>query len=275
MAEDYRDVNRANWDERAPAHIDSPGYAVDKFRADPHYISDVVRFDLPLLGSVAGLRGVHLQCHIGTDTISLARLGAHMTGLDFSGAAIAEARKLAADLGHDVTFVEAELYAATEVLPQHSFDLVFTGIGAIGWLPDIKKWAAVVAGLLAPNGRLFIREGHPVLWSLGDRPDGVLAIEHPYFEQQEPTVWDEPGTYVTTDTEFAHTVTHEWNHGMGEIITALLEAGLTITGFVEHDSVPWEAIDDQMELLPNGEWRLRDRPHRLPHTYTLQAIKQG
>ncbi len=273
MADDYRDINRANWDERAPAHVDSPGYAVDKFRADPEYVSDVVRFDLPLLGSVEGLRGVHLQCHIGTDTISLARLGAQMTGLDFSPAAIAEARRLNELLGHDVEFVEAELYEATNVLPAHSFDLVFTGIGAIGWLPDIKRWAAVVATLLSPGGRLFIREGHPVLWSLGDRPDGLLAIEHPYFEQEEPTVWDEPGTYVETTTEFAHTVTHEWNHGMGEIITALLEAGLTIIGLVEHDSVPWEAIDDQMELLPGGEWRLKDRPERLPHTYTLQAIK--
>lgn len=273
MPDDYRDINRANWDERAPAHIASPDYAVDKFRADPAHLSDVVRFDLPLLGSVEGLRGVHLQCHIGTDTISLVRLGAQMTGLDFSGASISEARRLAAELGHDVEFVEADVYAAPDVLPAHSFDLVFTGIGAIGWLPDIKRWAAVVAGLLAPGGRLFIREGHPVLWSLGDRTDGLLAIEHPYFEQVEPTVWDEPGTYVETNTEFAHTVTHEWNHGLGEIITALLEEGLTITGFTEHDSVPWEAIDDQMDLLPDGEWRLRDRPERLPHTYTLQAVK--
>ena len=264
---------RANWDERAPAHAESPDYALEKFREDPTFISDVIRFDLPLLGSVDGLKGVHLQCHIGTDTISLARLGAHMTGLDFSGAAIAEARRLNDELGHDVTFVEAEVYDATTVLPPHSFDLVFTGIGAIGWLPDIKRWASVVSGLLALDGRLFLREGHPVLWSLGDRPDGLLAIEHPYFEQVEPTIWDEPGTYVTTETEFTHTVTHEWNHGLGEIVTALLEAGLTVTGLVEHESVPWEAIDDQMEQLPSGEWRLRDLPWRLPHTYTLQAVK--
>ncbi|MEO6604470.1 MAG: class I SAM-dependent methyltransferase [Aeromicrobium sp.] len=273
MVDDYRDVNRANWDERVPAHAAAPSYAVERFLAEPDYISRVVRFDLPLLGSVTGLRGVHLQCHIGTDTISLARLGAHMTGLDFSGAAIAQARDLAAKLGHDIEFVEADLYAATDVLPQGVYDLVFTGIGAIGWLPDIKRWAGVVAGLLAPGGRLFIREGHPVLWSLGDRTDGLIAIEHPYFEHEEATVWDEPGTYVETDAEFAHTVTHEWNHGMGEIVTALLEAGLTITGLVEHDSVPWEAIDGQMEHLPDGEWRLRDRPRRLPHSYTLQAIK--
>lgn len=273
MSEDYRAINRANWDERAPAHAASPGYAVDAFRTDPTYISDVVHFDLPLLGSVEGARGVHLQCHIGTDTISLARLGAHMTGLDFSPAAIAEARRLNDELGHDVEFVEAELYEATDVLPPHSFDLVFTGIGAIGWLPDIRRWARVVSGLLGPGGRLFIREGHPVLWSLGERSDGLLSIEHPYFEQVDPTVWDEAGTYVETDAEFTHTVTHEWNHGMGEIVTALLEAGLTITGLVEHDSVPWEAIDGQMELLPGGEWRLEDRPERLPHSYTLQAIK--
>ena len=110
MPDDYRDINRANWDERAPAHIASPGYAVDKFRADPDYISDVVRFDLPLLGSVDGLRGVHLQCHIGTDTISLARLGAQMTGLDFSGAAIAEARTPRRGARRMTDFVEAELY---------------------------------------------------------------------------------------------------------------------------------------------------------------------
>lgn len=276
MIQDYRDVNRASWDDRAAAHVASPGYKVDEFRADPTYISDVVRFDLPRLGSVAGLRGVHLQCHIGTDTISLARLGARMTGLDFSPAAITEARRLADELDADVDFVEADLYAAPDVLPAGAFDLVFTGIGALIWLPDIRRWAEVVAGLLAPGGRLFLREGHPVLFSLAiPRADGLVVIEHPYFEHPEPTVWDEPGTYVETDTEFEHTVTHEWNHGMGEIVTALLEAGLTITGLVEHDTIPWEGMTGQMELLPNGEHRLVDRPGRLPLSYTLQAVRNG
>jgi 2-polyprenyl-3-methyl-5-hydroxy-6-metoxy-1,4-benzoquinol methylase len=106
---DYRDVNRANWDERAPAHAASAGSALDRFRADPAHLSDVVRFDLPLLGELAGLDGVHLQCHIGSDTISLARLGARMIGLDFSPAAIAEARRLASDTGSDAEFVEADV----------------------------------------------------------------------------------------------------------------------------------------------------------------------
>src|ERR1700750_179316 len=122
--EDYRDVNRASWDERVPAHVASAGYQVGRFAADPGFLSEVVRFDQPRLGSVAGLRGVHLQCHIGTDTISLARLGASMTGLDFSGPAVAAARELAAATGADAGFVQSDVYLAAEALGAGGFDLV-------------------------------------------------------------------------------------------------------------------------------------------------------
>jgi len=273
--EDYAEINRANWDERAPAHAASPDYAADRFASDPAHLSEVVRFDLPLLGDVGGLRGVHLQCHIGTDTISLARLGASMTGLDFSNASLTQARRIAGLAGADVRFVQAEVYDALTVLEPASFDLVYTGIGALGWLPDIARWAAVVAGLLRPGGRLFIREGHPMLWALEDsRPDGLLVVEYPYFEREEPMVFDEGGTYVETDAVFTHNRTHEWNHGLGEIMTALMTAGMDVTGFAEHDSVPWEALPGQMERIGGGEWRLADRPWRLPHTYTLQAVRR-
>ena len=114
-----------------------------------------------------------------------------------------------------------------------------------------------------------------MLWTLDERRTDVLTVEFPYVETAEPLVWEEPGTYVETDTTFTQSVTHEWNHGLGEIVTALLGAGMTITGLVEHDSVPWEALPGQMERLGGGEWRLRDRPERLPHTYTLQAAKRG
>jgi SAM-dependent methyltransferase len=274
VVEDYRTVNRASWDERAPAHAASPDYGLDRFRADPNYLSHVVRFDLPLLGSVAGLRGVHLQCHIGTDTVSLSRLGADMVGLDFSPAALEQARALVATTGDKVTFVEGDVYAATDLLPRHDFDLVFTGIGALCWLPDIRRWAGVVAGLLKPGGRLFLREGHPMLWALADPlPKGQLVVDYPYFERPEPMVWEEEGTYVATDAVFQHNVTHEWNHGLGEIVTALLAEGMQVTGLVEHDSVPWEAFPGHMERLPNDEWRLTDRPWRLAHSYTLQAVR--
>jgi SAM-dependent methyltransferase len=267
-------VNRANWDERAPVHAASEGYAVSRFYDDPQHLSDVVRFDVPRLGDLTGLRGVHLQCHIGTDTVSLARLGARMTGLDFSPAALEQARVIAQRAGAEVDFVEAELYAALDVLPREAFDLVFTGIGALCWLPDIRRWAQTVAALLRPGGRLFLREGHPVLWALDyDRSDGLMALEYPYFEQPDPQVWEEEGTYVPTDTVFTHNTTHEWNHGIGEIVTAVLDAGMTVTGLVEHQSVPWDAIPGRMSPIGDGEWRLTDRPERLPHTYTLQALR--
>jgi SAM-dependent methyltransferase len=271
---DYRDINRASWDERAPAHAASPGYNVQGFIDDPGLISHVVRFDLPRLGDVGGLRGVHLQCHIGTDTVSLSRLGAQMTGLDFSPASIEQARLLVARSGDQVNFVESDVYDAVAALEGEKFDLVFTGIGAIGWLPSISRWAATVGAVLKPGGRLFIREGHPMLWSLADpRPDGLLVVDYPYFETEEPSVWEDGGTYVETDVVFTANTTHEWNHGMGEIVTALHEAGLQVTGLVEHDSVPWEAMPGQMTQDAQGEWRLTDRPWRLPASYTLQAVK--
>jgi SAM-dependent methyltransferase len=225
--EDYAELNRASWDERAPAHAASRDYGVERFASDPGHLSETVRFDLPLLGDVAGLRGVHLQCHIGTDTVSLARLGADMTGLDFSPASLAQARRIASLAGADVRFVEAEVYDAAGALGPEPFDLVYTGIGALCWLPDIARWAQVVAGLLRPGGRLFIREGHPMLWALDDtRPDGLLAVEYPYFEREGPMVFDEEGTYVETEAVFTHNRTHEWNHGLGEIVTALMSAGM-------------------------------------------------
>ncbi len=272
----YIELNRASWDERAPAHAASPFYAVSRFIEDPTFLSDVVRFDLPRLGDLRGVRGVHLQCHIGTDTISLARLGARMTGLDLSTASLAQARLLAARAGPSVEFVEAELYKAPSVLGREAFDLVFTGIGALCWLPSIRRWADVVAELLVPGGRLFMREGHPMLWTLEDeRSDGLLVADYPYFEREEPIIFDDPGTYAETDATFTQNLTHEWNHGLGEIVTALLEAGLHLTMLVEHDSVPWEALPGQMTRVELGEWRLTDRPWRLPHSYTLQAIKHG
>lgn len=271
----YRAVNRVNWDERAPVHAGSPEYAFDRFASDPTFLSGVVTFDLPRLGDIAGLRGVHLQCHIGTDTVSLARLGARMTGVDFSAPALAEARRLAGLAGAEVEFLEAELYDAPRVLEHGAFDLVYTGIGALCWLPDIRRWAEVVATLLRPGGRLFLREGHPMLWALDyPRADGVLAVEFPYFERAGPTRFDDAGTYVTTDVEIASTVTWEWNHGLGEIVTAVLDAGMRLTMLEEHDSVPWDAVPGQMEDVGRGEYRIIDRPWRLPHTYTLQAVRE-
>jgi SAM-dependent methyltransferase len=273
--EDYLTVNRANWDERAPAHAASPDYAVQRFIDDPSFISGVVRFDRERLGQLNGLDGLHLQCHIGTDTISLARLGARMTGLDFSPASLDHARRLAALTDTAIHFVESDLYSAADVLPAGSFDVVYTGIGALCWLPDVARWARVVAALLRPGGRLFIRDGHPMLASIDDTERDQLVVNYPYFERDEPLIFDDAGTYVATDATFTANRTHEWSHGLGETVSALLEAGLQLTSLVEHDSVPWEALPGQMSRDEYGEWRLSERPWRLAASFTLQARKDG
>ncbi len=273
--ERYRALNHANWEARVPLHASSVEYGLERYAEDPHHLSDVVRFDLPRLGDLSGLDVVHLQCHLGTDTVSLARLGpASTTGLDFSASALSEARRLAERAGVEVTFAEADVYDAVAVLGGARFDLVYTGVGALNWLPDVTRWARVVAGLLRPGGVLHLREGHPVLWSLDDpRPDGLVVLEYPYFETAG-TTFVEATTYVEHTEELSAPETIQFNHGLGQIVMALLEAGLTLELLEEHDSVPWAALGDQMEPLANGEFRLRDRPERLPHSYTLRARRR-
>ncbi|WP_338748722.1 class I SAM-dependent methyltransferase [Janibacter alittae] len=278
----YLEINRANWDERTAIHVDSPDYDLARLCTDPGAISDVVRFDRSRLGNITGVRALHLQCHIGTDTLSLHRLGADVTGLDLSPAAIAAARALAAETGAPIDYVVSDVYGAPEALTGATpFDLVYTGVGALNWLPDIERWAGAVTSLLRPGGRLHLREGHPVLWSIDDnRQDGLLVVDHPYFQTEEPTVWDEATTYAApaegSDARIGASVTHEWNHGIGEIVTALLDRGMRVDALEEHDCVPWRALGEQMEPHPDhpGEFRLADRPERLAASYTLRATKE-
>jgi SAM-dependent methyltransferase len=218
---DYFSINKANWEERASIHAASNDYGFARFVANPEHLSKVVQFDRPRLGDISGLRGVHLQCHIGTDTLSLARLGARMSGLDFSGVSLAAARRLAADTGTEIDYHESDVYDAVKVFGEESFELVYTGVGALCWLPSADRWAGSWPGLLKAGGRLFIREGHPMLWSLDERDDPALP-RYPYFETAEPLEWVETGTYVDTDTTISNSTTHSWNHSLGEIITALL-----------------------------------------------------
>ncbi|MEV7756872.1 class I SAM-dependent methyltransferase [Microbacterium sp. NPDC089180] len=276
MNSDFIDANRANWDERATLHAarDGSGYGVQRYVDDAEALSDVVRFDAPLLGDIAGKRTVHLQCHIGTDTLSLARLGARVTGLDFSENAVTEARRLADEAGADVEFVQSDVRKAAEVLPRGAFDLVYTGIGALCWLPSIDEWAGVVANLLTPGGTLHIREGHPVLWSMNETLPG-LTLAFPYFEQPVPLEWDDDSTYVEVSAPLTSTRTYEWNRGLGEIVTALLSHGLRIDALIEHDSVPWEALPGRMTLRADGEYALSEQPSVMPLSYTIRATKVG
>lgn len=289
-AEEYLEVNRTNWDSRAPVH--ARGYGIDRLLADPHHLSSVVEFDRPRLGDVSGLDVVHLQCHIGTDTLSLARLGARVTGVDLSGRSLDEARSLAARAGAEIEYVRSDVYAAPEALDGRRFDLVYTGIGALCWLPSVARWARTVADLLRPGGRLFIRDGHPVAlaalaMTVGAEHDdrrqqpwiagtGALtpALELPYFERPEPLQWSDDHSYAGVGT-VAQPRAMEWNHGLGEIVTAVLDAGLELTSLTEHDSLPWDVLPGLMVLdEETEEYRLRDRPERLPATFTLTARRR-
>jgi SAM-dependent methyltransferase len=291
VTEDYLQINRANWDSRAPIHSEAPSYEVPELLADPQAISKVVAFDLPRLGELTGLDVVHLQCHIGTDTLSLHRLGAaSVTGVDLSPASLTQARRIADAAGVAISYVESDVYSAPAALGRQ-FDLVYTGIGAICWLPRIDRWAQVVAELLRPGGRLFIRDGHPVLnallpTELGPDPidrqyqphitgagGSTISLELPYFEQAQWLMWSDESTYAGPGQVGSPTAV-EWNHSVSEIITAVMDAGLHLTSFVEHDSTPWEAFPGQMTLdAATGEWRLIDRAERLPATFTLTATK--
>jgi SAM-dependent methyltransferase len=269
---DHRRINEANWDSRVPHHL--LGYDLGRFHADPGYISQVVAFDVPRLGSVKGMRGVHLQCHLGSDTLSLARLGATMSGLDFSGAAIEAARELATSTGHEIEYVQRDVYEAVDVFGAAQFDFVYTGVGALCWLPSVSRWAAVVAALLRPGGFLFIREGHPMLWALGDPCEHhTLSLDYPYFET-EGVVFVEEHTYVAHEGTLASPTMVHFNHGLAEIFNALWRAGLTITVFEEHRSVPWMPLGEGFVEDAVGEWQLRDAPERLAASYTLRAEKR-
>jgi SAM-dependent methyltransferase len=270
---EYFDANRRNWDERAGIHARSRTYDLASYLADPDHLSGVVRFDRRHLGDLGGRSAVHLQCHIGTDTLSLARLGASTTGLDQSEASIAVARDLFERAGTPGRFEVANVYDAVEVLGDR-YDLVYTGVGALNWIPDISRWAGVVAALLAPGGRLHIREGHPVLWALDEDGDpDELRVRYPYFETAEPLAFDEPTTYTDGEVELRHTRTYEWNHGLGEIITALLRHDLVVSAFEEHRELEWQGLP-QMRL-EDGRYRLPPaQRHLVPLMYTLVAERR-
>jgi SAM-dependent methyltransferase len=232
--------NRAWWDAVLPIHEASKGYARDGFLRGEKPLCPVELEELGPL--VPGKSLLHLQCHFGIDTLNWARLGATVTGLDFSEPAIAAARRLSAESGIPGRFVLANVFDAREALEGATFDVVYTGIGALNWLPDVRRWARVAAGCVAPDGILYLYECHPMLFTLDpERADRTLVVKEPYFERAEPLVCVNDTTYVD-GPKLAVTETREWNHGVGEIVTALIDAGLALDFVHEHRAVPWQAL---------------------------------
>lgn len=275
----YREANRAMWDEAVPVHVAAPGYAVREFLDGATVLH---QRDINEMGDVAGQSPLHLQCHIGLDTLSWGRLGAQVTGIDFSPPAIEAARDLAQQAGIDARFLLSELYDAPAVLDEQ-FDIVYTGIGALNWLPDIAGWARVVAGFVRPGGRLYLVEGHPILWTLqDDREDGGLVVASTYYEREEPDYWDGGADYADASVMLENNGTYEWNHGIGEIVTALIDAGLVIEWVHEHQTVYWKALPHLVSLSGDEAWHVRDewrlpadQRDNLPPMYSIRARRAG
>jgi SAM-dependent methyltransferase len=278
----YYDTNRSWWDGVVPIHEASRGYDRDGFLRGEKPLCPVERDELG--PRVAGKSLLHLQCHFGIDTLNWARLGATVTGVDFSAPAVEAARRLSAESGVPGRFVHANVYDAPAVL-REVFDVVYTGIGALNWLPDIRVWARVAAGFVKPGGLLYVYEGHPVLWSLDDkREDRLLVLGERYFEAPEPNVWENDTTYVD-GPKLVHRRIYEWNHGLGEIVTAVVDAGLRIEFVHEHREVPWQALPWMEASGPgtagadgryqsNRMWRLPEpQRDRVPLMYSLLAVR--
>ncbi len=278
---DWRALNRANWDDRVPVHLASSFYDLAGFRGGA---SSLRPFEVAEVGDVAARRLVHLQCHIGLDTLSWARLGAVVSGLDFSPPAISAASSLARELGLAAEFVVSDVYDAVAAFGGRPFDIVYTGTGALVWLPDIPRWARVVAGLLAPGGFLYLVEGHPfaqvledAFWAggacgaagaAGAAGRSGLMVVRDYFDAG-PQVEDYPYSY-TDGPALEHTRQVEFQHGLGEVITALVEAGLRVEFVHEHDVEAFGRFE-MLQRREDGTYRFPPGQPRVPLMFSLRA----
>lgn len=266
-------ANRANWDDRVPIHTGDGGYDIAALASGERRLSGTVAHDADHLGDLAGLRVAHLQCHIGTDTLALTRLGATCTGLDFSAPAIASARALADRTGAAMTFVEGSVFDAVTLLGGESFDLVYSTVGTIIWLPSISDWAAQVAGLLRPGGRLYLRDMHPTLFAVDEtRLPAEIVLRYPYSERHGFVSFEETTSYVGDGT-IGHSRTFEWNHSIAEIVSALIGNGMRLTAIADDDTMEWKFYEEQPEVAP-GRWGLpADLATRLPLMLRIEAVR--
>ncbi len=265
---DWRALNRANWDDRVPVHLASDGYDLPRFRAG----RDSLRpFELAEAGDVTGKRLVHLQCHIGVDVLSWARHGALVSGLDFSGPAIRAAQSLAAELGTEASFVVSDVYDAVDAFGGQRFDIVYTSVGSLVWLPDIPRWAQVVAALLVPGGYLYLVDGHPFAQIL-DEADGAV-VTYDYFDDR-PQIIDYPWSYTGGPSRLEHSRNVQFQHGIGKIVTALVAAGLRIEFLHEHDFDDFPRFESLRRQADRG-YRLPAGLPRIPMMFSLRASRPG
>ena len=265
------DANRANWDARAPIHVASAFYGIDGSRPAESWFAP---YEWEDLGDLHGRRLLHLQCHLGTDTVAFAARGADVTGLDFSGESLALARGLAADRGFAIDYVRADVHDARTAV-NGDFDVVYTGKGSLCYLPDLDRWATVVRDLLKPGGALYVVEFHPLLYSLGVVPiddSAGLVLRADYLAGRGPEQRDATRTYTDGPALTEATTSYEWRHDVGEVVTALTGAGLRVDRLREDRRLPWPRWPS-MHRDADGWFSLPAGAPRIPLFYALRAVR--
>lgn len=255
----FEEINKQSWNARTPVHVASAFYDMPAFLQGKSSLNNI---ELDLLPNVEGKKILHLQCHFGQDSLSLARMGAKVTGVDFSEEAIAKARELSQTLGLDATFIQCNLYD----LPRHldeEFDVVYTSYGTIGWLPDLNRWAGIVGRFLKPGGRFVFVEFHPFVWVYDEK---FSALSYHYFNR-EPIVETIPGTYADPKAEICHQ-TISWNHPLQDVFNALILANIEIKQFNEYDYSPYQ-IFENMTAMEKGKFRLNAMKFSFPYVYAI------
>lgn len=263
----WEKADRENWNRLAPLHASSEFYDVASFRAGALSLQALEREEV---GDVAGRSLLHLQCHFGMDTLSWARLGARVTGVDYAPNAIDLARELSWETGVPGEFICCSIYD----LPNHlsgEFDIVFTSYGVLCWLPDLVRWGQVIAHFLKPGGFFYIADGHPFANTFYNEPDATgLRVAYPYFHHDTPEAYEAQGSYASADD--VHYVAYEWSHSLSDVVNALLSAGLRLEflhefpfGFYQH--FPFMVQDTK------GRWCLPEHGESVPLVFSLKAFK--
>jgi SAM-dependent methyltransferase len=277
---DPADAVRANnelWDEWTRIHEASAFYDLDGFRTGERRPIRLRDYELDEIGDVTGLDLLHLQCHFGIDTLSWARLGANVTGADFSQAAVDLATRTATETGltDRARFVRSDLFELPDVL-SGDFDLVYTSRGVLGWMPDIQGWAGVAAHFVRPGGTFYVTEVHPVAQVFADEDvaPGELRLGYPYWSHEAPISGDVVGSYADPTAPTDGLREHGWDHSLGEIVTALIDAGLRIELLHEFPFVEWPV--PFLVEGDDGRYRLpADAKGELPLFFSIRATKPG
>lgn len=260
----YFEANKKNWNKRTAIHFKSDFYAVDNFLKTKNSLNNI---ELTEIGDVQGKELLHLQCHFGQDTLSFAKLGAKVTGVDFSEEAIRKGEELRSAMNLDAEFICSNIYDLKNNL-EKKFDIIFTSYGTIGWLPDIQEWAKVVSYFLKPGGTFLIVDFHPFIWMLDD---DFEKIKYDYFHSDDPLEEKPDKTYTDGDDEI-NLVQYSWNHTISDLINSLIGEDLKIRSFKEYNYSPYNCFPGMVETNER-EFVFKNFGSKIPLIYSLKASK--